>query len=70
MKTLKFNSTIKCTGCLEKVTSSLNEVAGTNNWEVDLKSPNKVLSVNVDGVTKDQIKDALSELGYSAELID
>ncbi len=70
MKTLKFNSTIKCTGCLAKVTPFLDETAGVNNWEVDLKNPDKVLTVQSVGVSADAIAEAVKNAGYSAEPIN
>ena len=70
METLKFNSTIKCTGCLAKVTPILDEVAGENNWDVDLENPNKVLSVKSYGVSAEAILQALDAVGYSAKSID
>jgi len=69
METLKFNSTIKCTGCLAKVTPFLDEVAGENNWEVDLNNPNKVLTVKTEGVSAEAISQAVGAAGYSAESI-
>ena len=70
METLKFNSTIKCTGCLAKVTPFLDETAGANNWEVDLKNPNKVLTVKAEGITAEQVKKAVSDAGYSVESVN
>ena len=68
MKTMKFNTTIKCSGCLAKSTPHLNEVAGEDNWEVDLENPNKVLTV-VGDYTKEQIIEAVQKAGYKAEAI-
>ncbi len=70
METLKFNSTIKCTGCLAKVTPLLDETVGANNWEVDLKNPNKVLTVRANGVSAEQITKAVGNAGYSAESLN
>ncbi|WP_228853046.1 heavy-metal-associated domain-containing protein [Aegicerativicinus sediminis] len=70
METLKFNSTIKCTGCLATVTPYLDETAGANNWEVDLTNPNKVLTVKTDGVTAEDITKAVESAGYSVESIN
>jgi len=67
METLKFNSTIKCTGCLANATPFLDKVAGAGNWEVDLRNPNKVLTVKSEGVTAEQISDAVTQAGYTAE---
>ncbi|CAD5264749.1 MULTISPECIES: heavy-metal-associated domain-containing protein [unclassified Imperialibacter] len=69
METLKFKSNIKCTGCIEKVTPFLNEAAGAEKWEVDLKNPEKILTVHAEGVTSEQISQAIQKAGYVAEVI-
>ena len=69
METLKFKSNIKCTGCIEKVTPYLNEAAGAEKWEVDLKNPEKILTVRAEGVTSEQISQAIQKAGYVAEVI-
>jgi copper chaperone len=69
METLKFKSNIKCTGCIEKVTPYLNETAGAEKWEVDLKNPEKILTVHAEGVTSEQISQAIQKAGYVAEAI-
>lgn len=70
METLKFNSTIKCTGCLAKVTAFLDQTAGANNWEVDLKNPDKVLTVKSNGVSAAEISKAVADAGYMAESVN
>lgn len=45
METIKFRTNIKCSGCVAKVTPHLNETAGTDNWEVDINNPEKILTV-------------------------
>jgi len=70
METLKFKTTIKCMGCVSKATPFLNEVAGSENWKVDVNNPYKVLEVATDGNTSisDVVK-AVQEAGFKAELI-
>jgi len=70
METLKFNSTIKCTGCLAKVTPFLDETAGVNNWDIDLKNPNKVLTVKANGVSAEDITKAVENAGYSVQSVN
>ena len=70
METIKFKTTIKCSGCVATVTPGLNETVGVNNWQVDLQSPDKVLTVKTSD--KDKEKDViqkLQEAGYKAEKI-
>lgn len=70
METLKFKTTIKCSGCVATVTPVLDKTVGEHKWEVDIKDPDKVLtiaaeeSVDAAGVVK-----ALEGVGYKAERI-
>ena len=70
METFKFRSTIKCTGCLAKVTPHLDSTEGISKWEVDLKNPDKVLTVEGNGVTAGQVREAVEKAGYSVEAIN
>lgn len=70
METIKFKTTIKCSGCVATVTPGLNEAVGANNWQVDLQSADRVLTVNTND--KDKEKDVIKKLqdaGYKAEKI-
>jgi copper chaperone CopZ len=69
MKTLKFKTNIKCGACINTVTPSLNETVGQEHWQVDLTSPERVLSVQTDTVSPEKLVDTLSKVGYKAELL-
>lgn len=70
MDTLKFKTTLKCSGCVATITPAMNETAGANNWSVDLTSPEKVLTVQLDDAAKEKIViDKLQQSGYKAEKI-
>ena len=66
METIKFKTTIKCSGCLAKVTPFLNEALGEHHWEVDYTNPSKVLTVLGE---KDEAKvvRAVEKAGFKAE---
>jgi copper chaperone len=66
MKDTKFSTTIKCSGGVDKVTPYLNEAVGVGNWEVDLNSPTKVLTVHGD-VDQTKVTKAMEKAGYRAE---
>lgn len=68
METTKFKTTIKCSGCVTKVTPFLNEALGEDNWEVDYNNPSKILTVIGE---RDQTKviHALEKAGYKAEAL-
>ncbi|MCF6404840.1 heavy-metal-associated domain-containing protein [Chitinophaga filiformis] len=69
METVQFKTNIKCSGCIATVTPVLNEVAGQDNWEVDLQSPDKVLTVSTDKAGKEEIQQAIAKVGYKAEAL-
>lgn len=70
MKTLKFKTNIKCAGCLARVSPNLNEVAGEDNWEVDINTPEKTLTVISDEVDERSIIFAINEAGFTADSIN
>jgi copper chaperone len=67
MDTLQFKTNLKCSGCIDKVTPALNEVAGEGCWKVNLESPDKVLTVSAGKEFSAAIKRALEKTGYRAE---
>ena len=70
METQKFKTTINCMGCVAKVTPLLNQLAGEDNWEVDVKNPNKTLTVSADDtVSNEAIIEAVKKAGFKAEPI-
>ena len=68
METQKFKTNIKCSGCLAKVTPSLNEAAGEDNWEVDVNDPQKTLTV-VGDISANEVIASVKEAGFVAEPI-
>ena len=66
MKTSKFKTTIKCSGCIEKATPFLDEALGQSNWEVDTSNPSKVLTVLGDK-DPDTVVKVVEKAGFKAE---
>ena len=54
---------------MAKVTSGLNETAGTGNWDVDINNPEKILTVSSDG-NEDSIISAVKEAGFVIEKVE
>lgn len=67
MKTLKFKTNIKCTGCVAKVTPFLNDEKGIEKWDVDIFNPEKILSVETDSKNSDKIIETIEKAGFKAE---
>ena len=62
----KFKTNIKCSACVEKVTPYLNELTGAEKWNVDLASPQRILTIQ--GETPESaVKESLKKAGYTAE---
>ena len=68
MDALTFKTTIKCSGCVAKATPFLNQVAGEDNWEVDITNPDKILRIEADNAIKaEDVIAAVEQAGYKAE---
>lgn len=70
MSTLKFKTNINCSGCVAKVTPVLNELPGIIKWEVDTTAAQKILSVESSELKADDVKQALSKVGFKAEEVN
>jgi copper chaperone CopZ len=67
METMKFKTNIKCSGCVGKATPYLDEVAGADNWSVDLANPEKVLTISAGNLRAEDVIRSVQEAGYTAE---
>lgn len=65
MKKIDFKTNIMCNDCIKKVTPYLNEVVGEKNWEVNIKDPKKILTVEAENSA--EVVAALNKAGYKAE---
>jgi copper chaperone CopZ len=69
METIKFKTTIKCSGCLAKVTPHLNEALGEHNWDVDITVPSKVLTV-AGQHDETKVMSTVERAGFKAEKLN
>ncbi|HTM91992.1 MAG TPA: heavy-metal-associated domain-containing protein [Flavisolibacter sp.] len=67
MKTIELKTNIMCGSCIAKVTPTLNEVIGENNWKVDTTNPKKVLTVTNENLSEAEVIKAVEKTGYKAE---
>ncbi|MBK8557703.1 MAG: cation transporter [Lewinellaceae bacterium] len=72
MKKIKFKTNIKCMGCVNTVKPHLEKVEGLDHWEVDLNSPERIMTVSLaEDTMVTAIQNALVEAGYAAtEILD
>ncbi|NDW18933.1 copper chaperone [Dysgonomonas sp. 216] len=68
-ETYKFKTTINCGGCVARVTPALNKIEGIDSWNVDTSNPDKILTVEANGATEQQIISSVQALGFDIEKI-
>ena len=64
MKVFTFTSNIACNACLSKVKPFLDELDGVTKWEVDVNNPQKILIVESEELSAEQIQEAVAKAGY------
>ena len=69
MNTLKFKTNVKCGGCIATVTPHLNQAKGIISWNVDTTDPLKIMTVETERISPEEITSVMKTAGYQAELI-
>lgn len=69
METLKFKTNINCSGCVAKVTPFLNGEEGVEKWEVDINNPDKILTVQTDELSPEEVIATVEKSGFKIESI-
>ena len=67
MTTLKFKTNINCSGCLSKVTPLLNAEKGIDHWNVDIYTPEKILTVETSELKPEQVIETVKKAGFKIE---
>lgn len=63
----KFKTNINCGGCVSRVTPFLNKVEGIDSWKVDTSDENKILTVQSNGATSEDIIKAVEKPGFEIQ---
>lgn len=69
-KKLQFKTNINCGGCVTKVTPFLNDTQGISHWEVDTTNKDKILTVQTDGITNEEIIQKVQKAGFKIKLVN
>lgn len=70
MSIQRFKTSLKCQGCVDKVTPGLNQLENVFSWKVDLTDPNRLLIVESEEATDRAVITLLESLGYKAERVE
>lgn len=65
--TIKLKTNVKCAACVATIKPAMDSLPA-ENWEVDLKSPDRILTVK-GKVDAETVKMALEKSGYKGESI-
>jgi copper chaperone len=66
-KKFQFKTNLNCGGCVAKVKSDLDHTEGICEWSVDTNDNNKILTVQSQGITEDEIIAIVKSKGFKAE---
>ncbi|RNI28168.1 copper chaperone [Rufibacter immobilis] len=69
MEILKFKTNVATQADVTSVTPALDQLEKVENWRFDTETENNILSVSGSGVDPQKVENALSEVGFNAELI-
>ncbi len=67
--TLRFKTNIKCGGCIATVSPFLNGAPGISHWEVDTAGMDKILTVQSDGISEEEVIRIVQKAGYKIEVL-
>lgn len=70
MQVYKFKTNINCGNCVKRVTPFIEKLNGIEKWEVDTDSPDKVLRVESNLATQQEVIDSVRKVGFEIESID
>ncbi len=64
MDTFKFQTTLKCGGCVATLRPFLDQEKRIEKWEVDLASPQKILTVESAFLSPDELLALIQKAGF------
>ncbi|WP_304234242.1 heavy-metal-associated domain-containing protein [Jiulongibacter sediminis] len=65
----QFKTNINCGNCVKTVSPFLNKLEEVDEWKVDTDNPNKILTVEGEDFTAEEIISAIKEAGYEGERV-
>ncbi len=65
---MKFKTSAKCGGCVAKIDAALEGRLPDGSWNIDLASPDKILTVEAD-VPEDEVITLVKSAGFRAEIL-
>ncbi len=64
IQTLRFKTSLKCSGCVRAITPGLESLNTIEQWNVDLESQEKVLEVQATDDISEMVIESVKKAGY------
>lgn len=68
MKSMKFKTNAKCEHCVAAISSYLNKIMEPSQWNIDLASPDRILTVEAD-ISPEKIIEAVENAGFKISIL-
>lgn len=63
----QFKTNINCSGCIAAVKPHLDNAKGIKKWEVDTTVPDKILTVEAEGISREEVVSVVEKAGYKVK---
>jgi len=70
MSILKFKTNINCGNCIKAITPHFNKLSAIHSWKVDTENPEKILEVDTDELSAEQLLKTIEKAGFKAESLN
>lgn len=64
-----FKTNLKCSGCVDKLSNHLNKNKDIIQWNADLDTDDKIVTIETEKVEPDKLKKLIEEAGFNASLL-
>lgn len=66
----QFKTNINCGGCIAKIAPYINANKGIQKWKVDTANPAKILTIETENLSGDEVKQIVETAGFKAEAVN
>jgi len=63
-----FNTNVKCSGCVQKIEKELQSYSNISEWNIDLNSPEKPLTIVTD-LSQKEVQKLVEKAGFTTKIV-
>lgn len=68
MNTMTFKTNINCGGCKRTIAAFFQKESRIAKWDVDLSSPERILTVEAEGISEQDVVEIGRKAGFNLQL--